>query len=95
VLIRSGTDNSVWSVRAIIGSVNEDEEYEELVRILEPFRAMKIETGPVELSEEYLRMIEEVESAPENKSGSDKSWIEESEREFLEYFARVREDNPD
>jgi hypothetical protein len=40
-------------------------------------------------------MIEEVESAPENKSGSDKSWIEESEREFLEYFARVREDNPD
>jgi len=72
-----------------------DDEYDELVRILEPFRAMRIETGPVELTEEYLRMIDEVESAPENQSGADKTWIEESEREFLEYFARVREDNPD
>ena len=65
-----------------------DDEYDELVRILEPFRAMRIETGPVELTEEYLRMIDEVESAPENQSGADKTWIEESEREFLEYFAR-------
>ena len=72
-----------------------DDEYDELVRILEPFRAMTIETGPVELTEEYLRMIDEVESAPENQSGADKTWIEESEREFLEYFAHVREDNPD
>ena len=75
--------------------MTEDEEYEELVRILAPYRAMTIETGPVELSAEYLRMIEEVEAAPENQSGSDKTWIEDSEREFLEYFARVREDNPD
>ena len=71
------------------------QEYEELVRILAPYRAMKIETGPVELSEEYLRMIEEVESAPENQSGADKTWVEDSQRAFLEYFARVREENPD
>ena len=75
--------------------MDEDEDYEQLVRILAPFRAMRIETGPVALSDEYLKMIEEVESAPENQSGSDKTWIEDSEREFLEYFARVREDNPD
>jgi len=36
--------------------MDEDEEYEELVRILEPFRNMQIETGPVTLTEEYLRM---------------------------------------
>jgi len=79
----------------IIHGVDEDEDYEELVRILAPFRAMHIETGPVVLSDEYVKMIEEVEAAPENQSGADKTWIEESEREFLEYFARVREDNPD
>jgi len=50
--------------------VDEDEEYEELVRILEPFRRMRIETGPVTLTEEYLRMIEEVESAPQNHPGA-------------------------
>ncbi len=34
---------------------------------------------PVTLSDEYLRMIEEVESAPENQSGSDKTWVWEAE----------------
>ena len=75
--------------------MDEDAEYAELERILAPFRDLPIETGPVELTEEDLRMIDEVESAPENQSGSDKTWIEDSEREFLEYFACVREDNPD
>ena len=73
--------------------MDEDREYEELVRILEPFRNMRIETGPVTLSEEYLRMVEEVESAAENQSGSDKTWVETSQREFREYFARVAREN--
>ena len=66
-----------------------DDEYDELVRILEPFRAMTIETGPVELTEEYLRMIDEVESAPENQSGSDKTWVWKADRQYRDYFDRV------
>lgn len=77
----------------IIGGMEEDEEYEELVRILEPFRNMRIETGPVPLSGEYLRMVEEVESAPENRPGADKTWVERARREFREYFARVAREN--
>ena len=81
------------SLGVIIKPVDEDEEYEELVRILEPFRNMRIETGPVILSEEYLRMVEEVESAPENQSGADKTWVETAQHEFREYFARVAREN--
>lgn len=77
----------------MITAVDEDKEYEELVRILEPFRNMRIETGPVTLSEEYLRMVEEVESAPENQSGTDKTWVETARREFRDYFARIEHEN--
>jgi hypothetical protein len=73
--------------------VNEDREYEELVRILEPFRKMRIETGPVTLSDEYLQMVEEVESAPENQTGADKTWVETAQHEFRKYFARVAREN--
>jgi hypothetical protein len=66
-----------------------DDEYDELVRILEPFRAMTIETGPVELTEEYLRMVDEVESAPENQSGADKTWVWRADRQYRDYFDRV------
>ena len=70
--------------------MDEDEEYEELVRILAPFREMRIETGPVTLSEEYLRMVEEVESAPENRSGADKTRVELVFRQSREHFATAR-----
>jgi len=70
--------------------VDEDEEYEELVRILEPFRNMRIETGPVTLTEEYVRMVEEVESAPENQSGADKTSVEVVFRQSREHFAAAR-----
>lgn len=73
--------------------MDDDQEYEALVRILEPYRNMRIETGPVVLSEDYLRMIEEVASAPENQSGADKTWVETAQREFREYFARVAREN--
>jgi hypothetical protein len=70
--------------------VDEDEEYEELVRILEPFRNMRIETEPVTLTEEYLRMVEEVESAPENQPGSDKTSVEVVFRQSREHFAAAQ-----
>ena len=69
--------------------MHEDEDYEELVRLLAPFRAMRIETGPVALSDEYLKMIEEVEAAPENQSGSDKTWVWRADRQYRDYFDRV------
>jgi hypothetical protein len=70
--------------------VDEDKEYEELVRILEPFRNMRIETGPVTLTDEYIHMVEEVESAPENQSGVDKSAVEVVFRRSREHFAAAR-----
>ena len=74
----------------MIRAVDEDKEYEELVCILEPFRKMRIETGPVTLTEEYLRMVEEVESAPENQSGADKTAVEVVFRQSREHFAGAR-----
>jgi len=70
--------------------VDEDREYEELVRILEPFRNMPIETGPVTLSDEYLQMVDEVESAPENQTGADKTQVEVVFRQSREHFANAR-----
>ena len=70
--------------------MDEDSEYEELVRILEPFRNMRIETGAVTLTEEYLRMVEEVESAPENQTGADKTQLEVVFRQSREHFANAR-----
>ena len=73
--------------------MDDDQEYEELVRILEPFRRMGIETGAVVLTVEYLQMVEEVESSPESQSGTDKTWVETAQREFREYFGRVSREN--
>jgi hypothetical protein len=70
--------------------VDEEEEYEEVVRILEPFRNMRIETGPVTLTQEYVRMVEEVESAPANQSGADKTSVEVVFRQSREHFAGAR-----
>ena len=70
--------------------MDEDKEYEELVSILEPFRNMRIETGPVTLTDEYIHMVEEVESAPENQSGADKSAVEVVFRQSREHFAAAR-----
>ena len=74
----------------MIRAVDEDKEYEELVCILEPFRKMRIKTGPVTLTDEYLRMVEEVESAPENQSGADKTAVEVVFRQSREHFAGAR-----
>jgi hypothetical protein len=69
--------------------VPEDGDDDELARILAPFRDMKVETGPVTLSDDYLRMIDEVEAAPENQSGADKTWVWDADRRYRDYFARL------
>ena len=33
------------------------------------------ETGPVHLSDAYLRAVDRVEALPDNCSGSDKTWV--------------------
>jgi hypothetical protein len=67
----------------------DDDEYADLIRILAPYRDVRIETRPVTLTEEYVGMVDEVESAPENQSGADKTWVETAQREFREYFDRI------
>jgi DNA-binding SARP family transcriptional activator len=58
--------------------------------ILETLRRLPRETHPVELDAAYLRAVERLEALPTNRSGTDKSWVEDSRREFREYFARAR-----
>jgi hypothetical protein len=47
-------------------------------------------SGPVQLSQEYLRALERVEALPENQAGADKTWLWRTfERDRL-HFARAR-----
>jgi len=50
--------------------------------LLDRFRRMPRETGPVVLSEAYLRRIDCQEAAPANAPGADKSWVPRSIEEF-------------
>ena len=43
--------------------------------IREALRTKPLE-GPIVLSEEYLRLIARVERLPENRPGTDKTWVE-------------------
>lgn len=63
---------------------------ERALRILDEIWKAPIPTGPVTLSEDYLRVVRYVERLPENRSGADKTWVYRSQRQFREYFARAR-----
>lgn len=65
-------------------------EDEALERIFGPLRHLRYESGPVELSEEYRRLVVQVDALPENQSGSDKSWVERAAREYRRYKLPVR-----
>lgn len=66
-------------------------------RSLEPDREAALDrkaandAGPVRLSAEYLAMVLEVEGAPENRTGVDKTWVETALRRYRDHYARVRE----
>jgi len=49
-----------------------------------------IPRGPVSLSPEYLHLVRACEALPENRSGSDKTWVEDCLRAFREHYARSR-----
>ncbi len=57
----------------------------QLIRNLGP-----VPTGPVTLSEEYLRHVRDIANHPDNQDGSDKTWVWEAfERDRL-HFERAR-----
>ena len=53
-------------------------------------RSLGIHPVKTKLSDEYLRLIEAVESLPENQNGSDKTWAEVHLREAKEHFEKAR-----
>ena len=68
-----------------------DPHAEAALRLLDEICRTPIPTGPVTLSEEYLEAVRRVEAMPQNRSGSDKTWIEEAIRQFREHYQRARE----
>ena len=53
-------------------------------------RSLGTRPETTKLSDEYLRLIEAVESLPENQNGSDKTWVEAHLREAKEHFDKAR-----
>lgn len=62
---------------------------EEWERIFGPVRHLRYASGPVTLSDEYLELLRRVEDLPQNQSGTDKTWVESSLREYVEHYSRV------
>lgn len=60
------------------------------IKLLDELARLPRESGPVELSEEYLHAVEHVESLPKNQSGSDKSWIPKAQERFLRHYRLAR-----
>ena len=56
------------------------------IQLLDEFARMPRAVGPVSLSEEYLRWVEEIESHPKNQSGADKSWVPKAQQEFVRHY---------
>ena len=67
-----------------------DESTEAALRILDDIKREGIPTGPIVLSEAYLRAVACLEERPEYQSGSDRTWVYVTQRRFRDYFASVR-----
>ncbi len=55
--------------------------------LLDRFRRMPRETGPVTLSDAYLRHVERQEASPVNAPGADKSWVPRCIEEAAQLWA--------
>ena len=73
---------------------DDEDEAAAVARILDALGPLRVPTGPAVLGEEYLRMIAEVEAAPENQDGADKTWVERAQADFRRHYERVRRENP-
>ena len=67
-----------------------DASTEAALRILDEVKREGVPTGPVVLSEGYLRAVARLEERPEYQSGSDRTWVYVTQRRFREYFACVQ-----
>jgi len=67
-----------------------DASSEAALRILDELKREGIPTGPVVLSEAYLRAVARLEAQPQYQSGSDKTWVHVAQRRFREYFGHIR-----
>lgn len=66
-----------------------DPSIEAALRILDEIKREPIPTGPVALSEAYLRAVERLESRSEFQAGVDKSWVFATSRRYLETLAKA------
>jgi hypothetical protein len=60
------------------------------IKLLDELSRMPRETGPVSLSEKYLRAVESVESLLSNQSGADKSWVPKAQEQFRRHYRAAR-----
>ncbi len=66
-----------------------DEADERVLKILDEFARAPREVGPLALSEEYLAAVARVESLPESRSGTNKSWVHQAIRNSRRMYARA------
>ena len=48
----------------------------------------------IDLTEDYLRLIAQVEAMPRNQNGADKSYVWRADRDYRDFFARARLASP-
>lgn len=53
-----------------------DESLRKALDVLKQAERWKPPPGPVVLTEEYLRLVERAERLPQNRPGTDKTWVE-------------------
>ena len=49
-----------------------------------------VPTGPVDLSPAYLKAVKAFENRPENREGSDKSWVAKAIQQFEAHYEKAR-----
>ena len=63
---------------------------EDVLRLLAEYASRPKASGPVALSDPYLKAVESWESLPENAVGTDKSWVLRADRSWRQSIAQAR-----
>jgi hypothetical protein len=67
-----------------------DADTQRALSILDAFRKLPKEVGPVTLSKDNLDHIARVEALPENQPGADKSWVHRAQANFRRHYQRAQ-----
>jgi hypothetical protein len=62
----------------------------EVLRLLAEYASQPRPSGPVPLSDPYLKAVESWESLPENAERTDKGWVLRADRSWRQSIARAR-----